>query len=60
VLGLRMSARSQVTLCAQDGGVEEAVTEDHIGSPERLLKNELAICPACEDSLQQFRGTELT
>jgi hypothetical protein len=55
-----MSARSQVTLCAQDGGVEEAVTEDHVGSPERLLKNELAICPACEDSFEHLIGTELT
>ena len=36
MLGLRMSARSQVTLCAQDGGVEDEVTEDHVGSPERL------------------------
>jgi hypothetical protein len=37
VLGLRMSARSQVTLCAHAGGVEEAVIEDHVGSPDRLL-----------------------
>lgn len=37
MLGLRMSARSQVTLCAQAGGVDEAVTDDHVGSPERLL-----------------------
>lgn len=35
-LGLRMSARSQVTLCDQGGGSGEAVTEDQIGSPERL------------------------
>lgn len=31
-----MSARSQVTLRAQEGGVEDEVTEDHVGSPERL------------------------
>ena len=31
-----MSARSQVTLCAQGGGVEEDVTVDQSGSPERL------------------------
>lgn len=31
-----MSARSQVTLCAQEGGLEEDVTADHFGSPERL------------------------
>ena len=31
-----MSARSQVTLRAHDGGEEEEVTEDHTGSPERL------------------------
>jgi hypothetical protein len=37
VLGLRMSARSQVTLCAHEGGVEDAVIEDHVGSPDRLL-----------------------
>jgi hypothetical protein len=37
VLGLRMSARSQVTLCAHGGGVDEADTEDHVGSPDRLL-----------------------
>jgi hypothetical protein len=36
VLGLRISARSQVTLCAQEGGVAEEVTDDHVGSPERL------------------------
>jgi hypothetical protein len=36
VLGLRMSARSQVTLCAQDGGVAEDVTVDQSGSPDRL------------------------
>jgi len=31
-----MSARSQVTLWAQGGGVEEDVTLDQVGSPERL------------------------
>jgi hypothetical protein len=31
-----MLARSQVTLRAQDGGVADEVTEDHVGSPERL------------------------
>lgn len=31
-----MSARSQVTLRAQGGGVEEDVTVDQSGSPERL------------------------
>lgn len=31
-----MSARSQVTLWAQDGGLGEEVTADHFGSPERL------------------------
>jgi hypothetical protein len=31
-----MSARSQVTLCAQGGGAGEAVTVDQSGSPERL------------------------
>jgi hypothetical protein len=31
-----MSARSQVTLWAQGGGVGEEVTEDQMGSPERL------------------------
>ena len=36
MLGLRMSARSQVTLCAQGGEVDEAVTDNHVGSPERL------------------------
>ena len=35
-LGLRMSARSQVTLWDQGGGSGEAVTEDQVGSPERL------------------------
>jgi hypothetical protein len=32
-----MSARSQVTLCAQGGGVEDDVTVDHCGSPDRLV-----------------------
>jgi hypothetical protein len=36
VLGLRMSARSQLTLCDQGGGSGEDVTEDQTGSPERL------------------------
>jgi hypothetical protein len=40
VLGLRISARSQVTLCAQGGGVEEAVTDDQVGSPERLCSKD--------------------
>jgi hypothetical protein len=31
-----MSARSQLTRCAQLGGVEDAVTVSHFGSPERL------------------------
>ena len=31
-----MSARSHVTLCAQDGGVGDEVTVDQVGSPERL------------------------
>ena len=31
-----MSARSQVTLWAQGGGVGEAVTDDQVGSPDRL------------------------
>ena len=31
-----MSARSQLTLCAQDGGVEEDVTVGQSGSPDRL------------------------
>jgi hypothetical protein len=31
-----MSARSQVTLCAQGGGLAEDVTVDQFGSPERL------------------------
>lgn len=35
-MGLRMSARSQLTLCAHGGGVFEAVTEDQVGSPDRL------------------------
>ena len=43
MLGLRISARSQVTLCAQDGGVEEAVTEDQVGSPERLCSKERSV-----------------
>jgi hypothetical protein len=43
VLGLRISARSQVTLCAQGGGVEEAVTEDQVGSPERLCRKERSV-----------------
>lgn len=34
--GLSMSARSHVTLWAQEGGVGEAVTEDQVGSPDRL------------------------
>lgn len=34
--GLRISARSQVTLRAQGGGVEDDVTIDQSGSPERL------------------------
>ena len=37
VAGARMSARSQLTLWDQAGGVEDAVTLDHLGSPERLL-----------------------
>lgn len=32
-----MSARSQVTLWDQGGGVGEDVTEDQVGSPERLI-----------------------
>jgi hypothetical protein len=36
VLGLSMSACSQYTLLAQAGRLEEDVTEDHKGSPERL------------------------
>lgn len=36
-MGLRMSARSQVTLCAHGGGVEDAVTDDQVGSPVRLI-----------------------
>lgn len=36
MVGLRMSARSHVTLWAQEGGVGEAVTDDQVGSPERL------------------------
>lgn len=31
-----MSARSQETLWAHEGGEEEAVTAAHFGSPERL------------------------
>lgn len=31
-----MSARSQVTLWAHAGGMGEEVTEDQVGSPERL------------------------
>ena len=34
-----MSARSQATLCAQRGGVEEDVTVDQSGSPDRLQGN---------------------
>lgn len=34
-----MSADSQVTLWAQEGGVGEDVTDDHVGSPERLFSN---------------------
>jgi hypothetical protein len=34
--GLRMSAACQVTELDQDGGVDDEVTEDHVGSPERL------------------------
>lgn len=37
MLGLRMSARSHEILVDHDGGDAEAVTEDHCGSPERLL-----------------------
>ncbi len=36
VVGLRISALSQVTSCAHGGGVLEEVTDDHVGSPERL------------------------
>ena len=36
MLGARMLARSQVTLCAQEGGDDEDVTVFHWGSPERL------------------------
>jgi hypothetical protein len=36
VCGARMLARSQVTLRAHDGGVADDVTEDQVGSPERL------------------------
>lgn len=34
-----MSADSQVTLWAQDGGEGDEVTDDHVGSPERLFPN---------------------
>lgn len=34
--GERMSARSQVTECDQEGGVGEEETRDQVGSPERL------------------------
>lgn len=34
-----MSADSQVTLWAHDGGLAEEVTDDHVGSPERLFSN---------------------
>jgi hypothetical protein len=36
VAGARRSARSQDTLRAQGGGVGEDVTDDQVGSPERL------------------------
>jgi len=32
-----MSARSHVTLWAQEGGEGEDVTEDQVGAPERLF-----------------------
>ena len=38
MFGLRISARSQVTLWAQEGGEEDDVTLFHWGSPERLRK----------------------
>ena len=36
VEGLRMSPLAQVTEVDQGGAVGEAVTDDHVGSPERL------------------------
>lgn len=35
--GLRIEARSQVTRCAQGGGLGEEETADQVGSPERLF-----------------------
>lgn len=40
---MRISARSHETLCAQSGGVEDAVTEIHCGSPDRLCKNYVSV-----------------
>lgn len=37
--GARMLARSQLTLRAQDGGVADDVTDDQVGSPERLWED---------------------
>ena len=36
VIGFRMSARAQLTELDHGGAVGEAVTEDQLGSPERL------------------------
>lgn len=38
VVGLRMSAFTQLTDVDQGGAVEEEVTEDQVGSPERLSR----------------------
>ena len=38
--GDRISARSQVTLWAQEGGEEEDVIELHVGSPDRLYRGD--------------------
>ena len=38
MVGLRMSAFTQLTDVDQGGAVDEEVTEDQVGSPERLLR----------------------
>ena len=50
-----MSARSHVTLCAHGGGVEDAVTEDHVGSPDRLY---ILVSTKDNGSLFAFKALE--
>jgi hypothetical protein len=48
VAGRSISARSHVTLCAHGGGVDDAVTVSHRGSPERL--------ESCKRELRSEKG----